>query len=115
MYLNSIRTLDKEIKYFLNGVIYDSNKLYGCLYLKEETPKHQVQWLLSAWNTQDVSLSAASLTTAGINHFISSELIRYINRADSYNVAIGHYTPRQREPQIILKFPGCESDYLLNN
>ena len=53
--LYSIRTLDKEIKYFLNGVIYDSNKLYGCLYLKEDTPKHQVQWLLSAWNTQDVS------------------------------------------------------------
>ena len=52
---------------------------------------------------------------AGINHFITSELIRYINRSDSYNVAIGHYTPRQIEPQIILKFPSRESDYLLNN
>ena len=100
---------------FLNGIIYDSNRFYGCLYLKEETPKHQVQWLLSAWNTQDVSLSAASLTTAGINHFITSELIRYINRTDSYNVAIGPYTPRQIEPQIILKFPSRESDFLLNN
>ena len=87
----------------------------GCLYLKEEAPKHQVQWLLSAWNTEDVSLSVASLTAAGINHFITSELIRYINRPDSYNVAIGHYTPRQIEPQIILKFPSRESDYLLNN
>ena len=83
--------------------------------LKEDTPKHQVQWLLSAWNTQDVSLSMASLTAAGINHFITSELIRYINRPDSYNVDIGHYTPRQIEPQIILKFPSRESDYLLNN
>ena len=100
---------------FLNGIIYDSNKFYGCLYLKEEAPKHQVQWLLSAWNTEDVSLSVASLTAAGINHFITSELIRYINRPDSYNVAIGHYTPRQIEPQIILKFPSRESDYLLNN
>ena len=35
--LYSIRTRDKDIKYFLNGIIYDSNKLYGCLYLKEET------------------------------------------------------------------------------
>ena len=113
--LYSIRTPDTDIKYFLNGIIYDSNKFYGCLYLKEETPKHQVQWLLSAWNTQDVSLSVASLTAAGINHFITSELIRYINRSDSYNVAIGHYTPRQIEPQIILKFPSRESDYLLNN
>ena len=113
--LYSIRTRDTEIKYFLNGIIYDSNKFYGCLYLKEEAPKHQVQWLLSAWNTEDVSLSVASLTAAGINHFITSELIRYINRPDSYNVAIGHYTPRQIEPQIILKFPSRESDYLLNN
>ena len=70
-----IHTRDTEIKYFLNVIIYESNKLYGCMYLKEETPKHQVQWLLSAWNTQDVSLSAASLTVAGINHFITSELI----------------------------------------
>ena len=113
--INYIHTRDAESKYFLNGIIYDSNKLYGCLYLKEETLKHQVQWLLSAWNTQDVSLSSASFTTAGINHFISSELIRYINRTDSYNVAIGHYTPKQREPQIILKFLSRESDYLLNN
>ena len=113
--LYSIGTRDTDIKYFLNGIIYDSNKFYGCLYLKEEAPKHQVQWLLSAWNTQDVSLSVASLTAAGINHFITSELIRYINRPDSYNVAIGHYTPRQIEPQIILKFPSRESDYLLNN
>ena len=85
------------------------------MYLNEETPKHQVQWLLSAWNTQDVSLSVASLTAAWINHFITSELIRYINRPDSNNVAIGHNTPRQIEPQIILKFPSRESDYLLNN
>ena len=71
-----IHTRVTEIKYFLNVIIYESNKLYGCMYLKEETPKHQVQWLLSAWNTQDVSLSAASLTVAGINHFITSELIQ---------------------------------------
>ena len=66
----SIRTRDTDIKYFLNGIIYDSNRFYGCLYLKEETSKHQVQWLLSACNTQDVSLSVASLTAAGINHII---------------------------------------------
>ena len=101
--LYSICTHDTDIKYFLNGIIYDSNKFYGCLYLKEEAPKHQVQWLLSAWYTQDGSLSVASLTAAGINHFITSELIRYINRPDSYNVAIGHYTPRQIEPQIIFE------------
>ena len=95
----------------MNGINYDSNRFYGCLYLEEETPKHQVQWLLSAWNTQDVSLSVASLTAAGINHFIISELIR----PDSYKVAIGHNTPRQIEPQIFLKFPSRESDYLLNN
>ena len=41
--LYSIRTRDTDIKYFLNGIIYDSNKFYGCLYLKEEAPKHQVQ------------------------------------------------------------------------
>ena len=63
--LYSFRTNDTEIKYFLNGIIYDSNKLYGCIYLKEKSPMHQFQWLLSAWNTQDVSLSAASLTVAG--------------------------------------------------
>ena len=38
-----------------------------------------------------------------------------LNLPDSYNVAIGHYTPRQIEPQIILKFQSRESDYLLNN
>ena len=113
--LYSIRTRDTEIKYFLMELSMTVLIFYGCLYLKEETPKHQVQWLLSAWNTQDVSLSVASLTAAGINHFMTSELIRYINRPDSYNVAIGHYTPRQIEPQIIKKFPGRASDYLLNN
>ena len=49
---------------------------------------------MSAWNTQDVSLFEASLAAAGINHFIASELNKYINRPDSYNVAIGHYTPK---------------------
>ena len=45
-------------------------------------------------NTQDVSLFEASLTAAGINHFITSELIKYIYRPDSYNGPIGHYTPK---------------------
>ena len=38
-----ICTCDAEIKYFLNGTIYDSNKLYGCLYLNEETLRCKVK------------------------------------------------------------------------
>ena len=38
-----ICTCDAEIKYFLNRTIYDSNKLYGCLYLNEETPRCKVK------------------------------------------------------------------------
>ena len=83
-----IRTRDTQIKYFLNGLIYDSNKFRGCLHLSQETSMQEVKWLLSSWNTQDVSLSAA-----GINHYKAGELIPVVNRPDSYIVAIGHFRP----------------------
>ena len=45
---------DAEIKYFLNGTIYDSNKLYGCLYLNEETPRCSQLIILLRKNRESV-------------------------------------------------------------
>ena len=105
-----IRTRDTQIKYFLNGLIYDSNKFRGCLHLNQETSMQEVKWLLSSWNTQDVSLSAA-----GINHYKAGELIPVVNRPDSYIFAIGHFKPSLLDKNSVLRFPSREPDYLLDN
>ena len=83
-----IRTRDTQIKYFLNRIIYDSDKFRCCLHLSQETSMQEVKLFVSSWNTQDVSLSAA-----GINHHKTSELSPVVNRPDSYIVAIGHFRP----------------------
>ena len=113
--LHRISTSSADVKYFLNGVIFDRNKLYGYLYLEEETRPEDIVSLLCSWEDQCATIEAPYyIKAAGVNRYsVASEFMRYINRPDSYIVAFGKYRPNQPDPQIVLKFPSRESNYLL--